>query len=166
VEALLQICSSFFSQSMKLYVVYRYLQCHRLAAFPAMISVFSSHMQGSHSVISNKPRLHNEINLYSYNKNRSASSWSQWCPATPFKICAPFSCLLFCYEQKNISVLIWFETIIEYWFNYSSSIKFSSATQALNIWKTFFVAHDVFHNAGNIFRWYLSLIVGVHLLLN
>ena len=36
-----------------------------------------------------------------------------------------------CYEQKHMSVLIWIETIIEYWFNYSSSSKFSSAVQTL-----------------------------------
>ena len=101
VEVLLQICSFFVSHSMKLYVVYRYLHCHRLAAFPAMISVFSSHMQGSHSVISNKPRLHNEINRYSYNKNRSSSSWGQWCPATLFKICAPFSCFHVCFSVTS-----------------------------------------------------------------
>jgi len=47
-----------------------------------------------------------------------------------------------------MSVLIWFETIIEYWFNYSPSFKFSS--ENINIWKTYFVAQDVFHNAGNI----------------
>ena len=72
-----------------------------------------------------------------------------------------------CYEHKHMSVLIWFKTIIKYWFNYISSCKFSSATQTLNIWKTFFVAQDVFHNVGNVLRWwYLSLIVGVRLLSN
>jgi len=45
VEALLQIYSCFFSHSMKLYVAYRYQQCHRLAALPAKISMFNSHMQ-------------------------------------------------------------------------------------------------------------------------
>jgi len=64
VEALLKIYSCFFSHSMKLYVADRYQQCHCLAAIPGKISVFNSHMQGSHSVISNKPRLHNEGNRY------------------------------------------------------------------------------------------------------
>jgi len=45
VEALLHICWYFISHSMKLYAVYRYQQCHRLAAIPANISVFNSHMQ-------------------------------------------------------------------------------------------------------------------------
>jgi len=71
-----------------------------------------------------------------------------------------------CYEQKHMSVLIWTETIIKYRFNYSSSSKFSSAAKTLTSgW--LFVAQDIFHNAGNTLRWrYLSLIVGVHLLLN
>jgi len=38
VEALLQIYSCFFSHSIKLYVAYRYQQCHCLAALPAKIS--------------------------------------------------------------------------------------------------------------------------------
>jgi len=38
-----------------------------------------------------------------------------------------------CYEQKHMSVLISTETIIEYWFNYSSSSKFSSAAQTLTL---------------------------------
>ena len=72
-----------------------------------------------------------------------------------------------CCEQTHVSVLIWFETIIEYLFNYSSSFKFSFATQTLNICNTVFVAQDVFDNAGNILRWwYLSLIVGVRLSLH
>jgi len=66
VKALLQIYSCFFSHSTKLYVVYRYQQCHCLAALPAKISVFNYHMQGSHSVVSNKPRLHTK-KLYLYN---------------------------------------------------------------------------------------------------
>jgi len=164
------------------------------------ICVQQSHA-GSHSVISNKPRLHNEINRYAYNKNRLSPAWGQWWPAPP---CAPISCLApgllhtsnivfknvapcgfcppcckilatglnknrenLCYEQKHMSVLIWFETIIECWLNYIPSSKFSSATHTLNIWKTFFVAQDVFHNAVNIHRWWdHSLIVGVHLLPN
>jgi len=72
VEALLQIYSCLFSHSVKLYVVYRYQQCHCLAALPAKMSMCNSHMQGSHSVISNKLRLHTKINPYSYNKNSSS----------------------------------------------------------------------------------------------
>ena len=60
--------------------------------------------------------------------------------------------------------LIWND--IEYWFNYSSSSKFSSAMQTLEHLENLFAAQDVFHNAGNILFWYLSLIVEVHLLLN
>jgi len=40
-------------------------------------------LAGSHSVISNKPRLHNEINQHSYNKNRSSPAWGQWYPDAP-----------------------------------------------------------------------------------
>jgi len=57
VEALLEIYSCFFSLSMKLYVVYRYQQCHCLAKLPDTISVFHSHMQDSLSVISNETTL-------------------------------------------------------------------------------------------------------------
>jgi len=32
------------------------ISSHCFAALPAMVSVFNSHMQGFHSVISNKPR--------------------------------------------------------------------------------------------------------------
>jgi len=76
---------------MEPYVAYRYQQCYCLAALRASMSVFSSHMQGSHSVISNKPRLHTK-KRYSYNKNPGSS----------------------CYEQKHVSVLIGIEAINEY----------------------------------------------------
>jgi len=46
--------------SIERYVVYRYQQSHGLTALPAKMSVFNSHMQGSHSMILNKPRLHNK----------------------------------------------------------------------------------------------------------
>jgi len=36
-----------------------------------------------------------------------------------------------CYEQKHMSALFLMETIIEYWFNFSSLSKFSSAAQTL-----------------------------------
>ena len=56
-----------------------------------------------------------------------------------------------------MSGLIWIETKMEYWFNYSSSSKFSSAAQTFNIWTTFLLLRTFFHNAGNILRWwYLS----------
>ena len=58
VEAMLQIYSCFFSHSMKLYVGYRYQQCHCLGALPAKMSVFNSHMQVSLSVLPNTPKLH------------------------------------------------------------------------------------------------------------
>ena len=57
-EALLHIYSWFFSRSRKPYMTYRYQQCHCFTALPAKMSVFNSHVQGSHSVIPNKPRLH------------------------------------------------------------------------------------------------------------
>jgi len=53
---------------MKLYFNFvRYQQCHCLAALPAMVSVLNSHMHGSHSVISNKPRLHTKKTIFVYN---------------------------------------------------------------------------------------------------
>jgi len=45
VEALLQICSCFFSHNIKLYAAYRFQQCQCFAAIPAKISVFNSQMQ-------------------------------------------------------------------------------------------------------------------------
>jgi len=83
VEALLQIYSCFFSHSIKLYVAYRYEQCHCLAALPTKMSVFKSYIQGSHSVISNKPRLRTK-KTYAYDKNPES----------------------LCNEQKHMSVLI------------------------------------------------------------
>jgi len=50
VEALLQIPLCFFSRS--IFMAYRYQRCHCLAALPAKMSVFNSHMQGSNTVIS------------------------------------------------------------------------------------------------------------------
>jgi len=41
-----------------------YQQCHCLAALPAKISVFTCHMQDSHSVITNKPRLHTKKHIF------------------------------------------------------------------------------------------------------
>jgi len=64
VEKLLLIYSCFFSHSIKLHVTYRYQQCHYLAELPAKMSVFNNHMQGSRSVISNKPRLHTKKNIF------------------------------------------------------------------------------------------------------
>jgi len=64
VKALLQIYSCFFSRSIKLYVAYRYQQCHCLPTLPAKMSVFNSRMQDSHSVILNKPRLHTEEPIF------------------------------------------------------------------------------------------------------
>jgi len=62
VEAL-QIYLCFFSDSMKPYVAYRCQQCYCLAALPAKMSVFNSHMVGSLSLISNKPRLHKQKHI-------------------------------------------------------------------------------------------------------
>jgi len=42
-----------------------------------------------------------------------------------------------CYKQNHMRVLIWIETTIEYWFNYSSSSNFSSAAQKSNIGRPF-----------------------------
>jgi len=56
--------------------------------------------------LSNTTRLHTKT-TYSYNENPES----------------------LCYEQKRMSVLIWTETIIKYWFNYRSSSKLSSAAQ-------------------------------------
>jgi len=44
-------------------MAYRYQQHHCLAALPAKMSVSNSHMQGSHSVISNKPRFHTKKHI-------------------------------------------------------------------------------------------------------
>jgi len=66
VEALLQIFSCFFSRSIKLYVSYLYQKCHCFAALPTKMSVFNSHVPVSHSVISNKPKLHTK-KTYSHN---------------------------------------------------------------------------------------------------
>jgi len=63
----------------------RYISCQD-------ISVQQSHA-GSHSVISNKPRLHSETNWYSYNKNRSSPAWGQWYPAPPFHVWLPCCCI-------------------------------------------------------------------------
>jgi len=57
VEALLQIYSCFFSRSIN-YTWLTAISSHCLAALHAKISVFNIHIQGSHSLISNKPRLH------------------------------------------------------------------------------------------------------------
>ena len=135
-----------FFHSIKLSVAHRYQQCHCLAAFPAKMSVFNSHMQNVHSVISNKPRLHTKNNIHACNKN----------PESLY------------YEQEYMSFLIWTEMIIEYWFNYTEvplpNFLLQCEHQHLD---DIFVAHNVFRNAGNNLRWwYLSLIVGVHLLLN
>jgi len=64
VEVLLHIYSCFFSHSIKPYMTYRYQQCHCLTALPVKMSVCqdASHVQGSHSVISNKPRLYTKNN--------------------------------------------------------------------------------------------------------
>jgi len=129
----------------------RYQQCHCLAPIPAKISTFNSHMQGSHLVISNKPRFHNEVNRYPFRtiktgrRQRGASGaltphlksvplfhvWSPVCCIHPifFLNVAPLWFLtLRCeilatglnanpenlsYEQKHMSVLILFETIIK-----------------------------------------------------
>ena len=74
-------------------MAYRYQQCHCLAALPAKMSVFNSHTQGSHSVISNKVRLRTKINPYSYNKSRAVADaiGVQWCPDPHLKS-APISC--------------------------------------------------------------------------
>jgi len=45
VKLYLLLLTDFFSHSIKQYVAYRYQQCHRLAALPAKIFVFNSHMQ-------------------------------------------------------------------------------------------------------------------------
>ena len=71
VEALLQICSCCFSHSIKLYVACRYQQCDCLAALPAKISVFTCHMQGSHSIIPNKPRLHPKKHIGTINVRKA-----------------------------------------------------------------------------------------------
>jgi len=67
----------FFSHSIEIYAAYRYQQCHRLAALPAKMSVFNSHMQDSHSVVSNKPLWSHTKNTYSCNKNTESSCYEQ-----------------------------------------------------------------------------------------
>jgi len=59
----------------KLYVAYRDQQYHCLAALPAKMFVFNSHMKGSHSVISNTTRLHTKT--YSYNENPESLRYEQ-----------------------------------------------------------------------------------------
>jgi len=54
----------FFSHSIEIYAAYRYQQCHRLAALPAKMSVFNSHMQDSHSVVSNKPLIAHKKHIF------------------------------------------------------------------------------------------------------
>jgi len=150
------------------------------------VQLINSHMQGSHSVISNKPRLHTTINPYYRTiktEPSTAPAGGQWCPAphltsmppisflaprllyssniTFKKCCSPcglWSPLVrnpgdgfewkprrFMLPTKTMSVPIWFETIIEYWFNYSPSFKFSSATKTSTfgrpflLHKTFFI---------------------------
>jgi len=66
----------------------------------------------------------------------------------------------------DMAVLICIETIIEYWFNYSFSSKFSSAKQTLKHSDDRFIAQDVLYNAGNILPWFYLSLVGVHLLGN
>jgi len=41
------------------------------------------------------------------------------------------------YTNKNMNALIWIETIIEYWLNYSSSSKFHFAGQTLTFGRPF-----------------------------
>jgi len=65
-------------------------QCHCLTALPAKISVFKSHMQGSHLVSSNEPRLYNK-KKYLHNKIQ-----------------------IICVTNNNMSVLASTETMIEY----------------------------------------------------
>jgi len=87
---------------------------HCLAALPAKMSVFNSHMQGSHSVISNKFMLHTKINPYSYNKNRAVASGVQWCPdphlksGPPFHVWSPGCCIYPILYLKNIAPLMVF----------------------------------------------------------
>ena len=107
-EALLHIYSCFFLHSILPYVASRYQQCHCLAALPAKMSVFNSHVQGSYSVISNKPRLHTKRNPYSYNKNRAVASGVQWFPdphlksGTPFHVWSSGSCIHPILYLKNV----------------------------------------------------------------
>jgi len=52
----------FIQYETTLHLAYRYQQCHCLAALPAKMSVFNSHMQGSHSVISINNRIAHQKN--------------------------------------------------------------------------------------------------------
>jgi len=95
--------------------LYRYQQCHCLAALPAKMSVFNSPMQTSHSAISNKPRLRTNNTHIRTIKTQKA---------------------FFC-EQKHMSLRIWIETIIEYWFKHGCSFNFFICSANINIRTTF-----------------------------
>ena len=113
VEALLHIYSCFFSHSVK-------LQYTWLTAISSVtVSLHYLPRCLCSTVTCRTPILWFQINpdctpkkTYSYNKN-------------PERLC---------YEQKHMSVPVWIETTIEYWFNYSSTSKFFSAAQTFNIW--------------------------------
>jgi len=49
-----------------------------------------------------------------------------------------------CYKQIHTSVLLCIETIIEYWFNYSSSFKFFFCSANIDIWMTFLLLKTFF----------------------
>jgi len=74
---------------MKLYVAYRYQQRHCLAALPAKMSVFKSHMPATFQWLQMNPD-YTEKRTQSYNEN-------------PESLCC---------QQKHMRVLIWIETVI------------------------------------------------------
>jgi len=68
----------------------------------------NSQMQGSHSVISKKPRLHTQIIPYLYNKTGPSPAGGKWCPPhlkymLPFYIWPPSCCIHPILYLKNVS---------------------------------------------------------------
>jgi len=111
---------AYFHTVQKRYEAYRYQQCHGLTALPAKMSVFNSHMQGSHSMISNKPDCTPKT-TYSYNKNQKA-----------------------CVTNKNIWVCLFeLNDKSRNWFDYSFSIEFFCSAN-IHIWTTFLLLKTFF----------------------
>jgi len=91
----------------------RYQQCHCLAALSAKMSVFSDHMQGSHSVTSQETRIAHQKGHIRTKKSRRLLVRTQ-----------TYECA--CLNRNDNRML-----------NYSSSSKFSSAARTLTSGRLF-----------------------------
>jgi len=103
------------------------------------MSVLNSHMQGFHSVIHKKNRIHTK-KTYSHNKKTESS------------------CV------TNINIWVWLFELKRYWNTDLIIVPLPNVLLQRKHWHLddLFAAQDAFHNAGNILRWwYLSIIVGV-----